>query len=192
MPNLYIIAGPNGAGKTTAASTILPEMLNCREFVNADNIAAGLSPFNPEGVAFEAGRIMLQRIRFLLAGKEDFAFETTLAAKSYASLISEAQSEGYSVTLAFFWLPSFTMAIERVKQRVSEGGHHIPSGIIKRRYQRGVFNLFHLFMPICDNWLLIDNSEMTPNLIANSDKYGNIEVVNKQTWEKVVKQIQSK
>lgn len=192
MPDLYIIAGPNGAGKTTAASTILPEMLNCREFVNADNIAAGLSPFNPEGAAFEAGRIMLQRIRFLLSTKEDFAFETTLAAKSYISLIKEAQAEGYSVTLAFFWLPSYTMAIERVKQRVLEGGHHIPADVITRRYQRGICNLFDLFMPICDTWILIDNSEMKPKLIANGDKVGSVEIVNHQAWQNVIKQTQSK
>ncbi|MCP1380828.1 zeta toxin family protein [Runella salmonicolor] len=192
MPDLYIIAGPNGAGKTTAASTILPEMLHCREFVNADNIAAGLSPFNPEGAAFEAGRIMLQRIRFLLSTKEDFAFETTLAAKSYISLIKEAQAGGYSVTVAFFWLPSFTMAIERVKQRVLEGGHHIPADVIIRRYQRGVYNLFELFMPICDTWILIDNSEITPKLIANGDKGGSVEVINQQVWQQVIKQIQNK
>lgn len=135
---------------------------------------------------------MLQRIRFLLSIKEDFAFETTLAAKSYISLIKEAQAEGYSVTLAFFWLPSFTMAIERVKQRVLEGGHHIPADVITRRYQRGICNLFDLFMPICDTWILIDNSEMTPRLIANGDKGGSIEIENHQAWQNVIKQTQSK
>lgn len=191
MPTLYIIAGPNGAGKTTAAATILPEMLNCKEFVNADNIAAGLSPFNPEGAAFEAGRIMLQRVRYLLSLDVDFALETTLATKSYVSLLKEAQSKGYHVVLAFFWLPSFAMAIERVKQRVIEGGHSIPSEVIKRRYQRGLENLFHLFMAVCDQWLLIDNSDLTPELIANGEKNGSIEVVNKQIWQQIIHKVSS-
>ncbi len=189
MPSLYIIAGPNGAGKTTAASTILPEMLNCKEFVNADNIAAGLSPFNPEGVAFEAGRIMLQRIRYLLSTHEEFAFETTLASKTYISLLRDAQLLGYRVVLAFFWLPSFAMAVERVKQRVIEGGHHIPSDVVKRRYQRGLENLFHLFIPVCDHWVLIDNSNLTPQIIANGDKNGSAEVLNKLIWEQIINQI---
>lgn len=164
-------------------------MLNCREFVNADNIAAGLSPFNPEGAAFEAVRIMLQRVRYLLSLDVDFAFETTLATKSYVSLLKEAQSKGYHVVLAFFWLPSFEMAIERVKQRVIEGGHSIPSEVIKRRYQRGLENLFRLFMAACDQWLLIDNSDLTPELIANGEKKGSVEVVNKQIWQQIIHQI---
>src|SRR3954451_15984836 len=114
MPNLYIIAGPNGAGKTTASYTILPEMLNCREFVNADSIASGLSPFNAENVAFEAGRIMLQRIYQLLDGKIDFAFETTLAAKSYMSLIKQAKAINYEIVLLYFWLNSPELAKQRV------------------------------------------------------------------------------
>ena len=118
MPNLYIIAGCNGAGKTTASYTILPEMLNCKEFVNADGIAAGLSPFNPESVALEAGRIMLLRINELMKAKVDFAFETTLAARSYVSFIETAKNMGYKVTLLFIWLDLPTIAIQRVAGRV--------------------------------------------------------------------------
>jgi predicted ABC-type ATPase len=126
MPNLYIIAGCNGAGKTTASLTVLPEVLNCFEFVNADSIAAGLSPLNPDSVAFEAGRIMLNRIRHLLNNEVDFAFETTLSTKSYVSLIKEAKTRGYQITLLYFWLNSPELAINRVTNRVSQGGHNIP------------------------------------------------------------------
>jgi len=133
MSNLYIIAGSNGAGKTTASYTILPEMLNCREFVNADSIATGLSPFNYESVAFEAGRIMLKRIHQLMEEKVDFAFETTLAARSYISFIRDAKVINYEITLLYFWLSSPELAKKRVAQRVSEGGHNIPADVIERR-----------------------------------------------------------
>lgn len=131
MPNLYIISGCNGAGKTTASYTVLPEILNCKEFVNADNIAAGLSPFNPESVAFESGRLMIQRINELLAHKVDFAFETTLSTRSYISFVKKAKEIGYEVTLLYFWLSSPEMAIERVAKRVSKGGHNIPTEVIE-------------------------------------------------------------
>ncbi|HEV2479674.1 MAG TPA: zeta toxin family protein [Puia sp.] len=148
MPNLYIIAGCNGAGKTTASFTILPEMLNCKEFVNADNIAAGLSPFNPGGVAIEAGRLMLSRIHELMKAGVDFAFETTLATRSYASLVKAAQLVEYKVTLLFIWLDSPETAIQRVADRVAAGGHHIPDDTVRRSYYRGIYNLIHLYIPI--------------------------------------------
>ena len=144
--NLYIIAGCNGAGKTTASFTILPEILDCKEFVNADEIAKGLSPFQPEKVSFEAGRIMLKRINELLETNENFAFETTLATKSYKSKIAEAKSKNYSVTLLFFWLQNVELAIERVKTRVIEGGHNIETEVIKRRYINGIKNLFEIYL----------------------------------------------
>ena len=131
--NLYIIAGCNGAGKTTASFTILPEILNCKEFVNADEIAKGLSPFQPEKVSFEAGRIMLKRIDELFLENENFAFETTLATKTYKEKVLNAKKEGYFVTLLFFWLKNTELAKERVKTRVLEGGHNIPEDIIERR-----------------------------------------------------------
>lgn len=122
MPNLYIIAGCNGAGKTTASYTVLPEMLNCEEFINADEIAKGLSPFNPEKAAIESGRIMLNKIQRLIEAGTDFAFETTLSTKSYVKIIQKAREKGYDITLLFFWLDSIELAIERVKTRVIEGG----------------------------------------------------------------------
>ncbi len=163
---LYIIAGCNGAGKTTASFTILPEILDCKEFVNADEIAKGLSPFQPEKVSFEAGRIMLERINDLLETKENFAFETTLATKSYRSKIYLAKEKGYNVTLLFFWLQNVNLAIERVKTRVLEGGHTIETEVIVRRYRRGIQNLFEIYLPIADEVMIFDNSEGKYDLIA--------------------------
>ncbi len=151
MPDLYIIAGCNGAGKTTASFTILPDILGCKEFINADEIARGLSPFQPDKVGIEAGRIMLHRIQELLAQGKTFAFETTLATKSYQNTIKQAQSLGYTVTLVFFSLDSIELAIDRVKTRVLEGGHNIPADVIARRYQNGLKNLFEIYSEIVDN-----------------------------------------
>ena len=151
MPKLYIIAGCNGAGKTTASYTVLPEMLGCKEFVNADE-------FNPEGVAIEAGRLMLQRMDDLLSEGADFAFETTLATRSYVKFIERAHAKGYFVTLLYFWLPTPEQAIERVATRVSKGGHNIPSDVIRRRYANGLRNLTMLYTPVCDFWTIYDNS----------------------------------
>jgi len=175
---LYIIAGCNGAGKTTASFTILPEILDCKEFVNADEIAKGLSPFQPEKVSFEAGRIMLERINDLLDRKENFAFETTLASKSYKSKIFLAREKGYNVTLLFFWLRNVNLAIERVKTRVLEGGHNIEIEVIKRRYINGVKNLFEIYLPIADEIMIFDNSEGKYNLIAQKTMDSEIDVLN--------------
>ena len=177
--DLYIIAGCNGAGKTTASFTILPEILNCKEFVNADEIAKGLSPFQPEKVSIEAGRIMLERINDLLNSQENFAFETTLATKSYRSKIFLAREKGYNVTLLFFWLRNADLAIERVRTRVIEGGHHIETEVIRRRYINGIKNLFEIYLPIADEIMIFDNSEGKHDLIAEKTIESEIEVLNK-------------
>jgi predicted ABC-type ATPase len=182
MPNLYIIAGCNGAGKTTASFTILPEMLNCKEFVNADSIAAGLSPFNPDSVAIEAGRLMLSRIRELMVSGVDFAFETTLATKSYVSLVKSAQEVGYKVALLFIWIDSPATAMERVAERVIRGGHNIPSEVIERRYYRGLFNLINLYIPICDTWMIVNNEAITPEPIAEGGLGIENIIINKYIW----------
>ena len=166
-PILYIIAGCNGAGKTTASYAVLPNLLECREFVNADEIAKGLSPFNPESVAIEAGRLMLQRIELLLSQRKTFAIETTLATRSYSSLVKRAHECGYHVILLFFWLPSPEMAEARVAKRVSEGGHNIPTETIHRRYWLGLQNFFDIFAPIVDSWMFFDN-EHDAQLLANN------------------------
>lgn len=191
MNDLYVIAGCNGAGKTTASYTILPEILNCREFVNADNIAAGLSPFNPEGVAFEAGRIMLARIYELIEEQQSFAFETTLATRSYVSLLNKAKSNNYKITLVFFWLSSPQLARERVISRVEKGGHNIPEDVIERRYYRGIRNFFNLFMPVCDTWLFFDNSKQYSQLIARGYEKKVDEIKNVELWNVVLTQTAS-
>lgn len=178
---LYIIAGCNGAGKTTASYTILPEILDCKEFVNADNIAAGLSPFQPEKVAFEAGRIMLERIEFLLKQNESFAVETTLATRIYKNKFENAISDGYNIKLLFFWLPTVEMAINRVAIRVSEGGHNIPNDVIERRYLRGIENLFKIYIPLCNEWAVFDNSDGEPLKIAQGIK-SEIVIIHPENW----------
>ena len=157
--SLYIISGCNGAGKTTASYSVLPKMLDCLEFVNADEIARGLSPFNPESVAIEAGRLMLQRIEDLLAKDETFAIETTLATKSYINLVRRAQAKGYRVNVLFFWLRTPELALQRVAERVASGGHNIPEEIVRRRYVAGISNLFRIFIPEVDFWNIYDNSQ---------------------------------
>ncbi len=183
--NLYIISGCNGAGKTTASFTVLPEVLDCREFVNADEIARGLSPLNPDSAAVEAGRLMLRRIDFLLYSGQDFAIETTLATRSYRNLVKRAQNLGYKVTLLYFWLESPRVAKLRVSMRVSSGGHNIPEEVIERRYYAGLRNLFQIFMPIVDAWYLYDNN-IEPREIAMKDVDG-IAVINDKVVFNIIK-----
>lgn len=176
--NLYIIAGCNGAGKTTASFTILPEILDCREFVNADEIAKGLSPFQPEKVSFESGRIMLHRITELVSQNENFAFETTLATRSYKNRILDAKEKHHNVTLLFFWLKNPELAKERVKTRVLEGGHNIAEDVIERRYYKGIKNLFEIYLSIVDQALIFDNSEGKHNLIAEISATEELNIIN--------------
>ena len=183
--NLYIISGCNGAGKTTASYTVLPEILNCMEFVNADEIARGLSPFNPGSVAIEAGKLMLQRIEELLKRNETFSIETTLATRSYVNLVKQAQEQGYSVRLLFFWLSTPELAVKRVAERVSKGGHDIPQDIIRRRYVAGINNLFKLFMPIVNYWAIFDNSETPRRKVAIGGKDSQTEIVNIELYNNI-------
>lgn len=185
MQNLYIIAGCNGAGKTTASYTVLPEMLECKEFINADEIARGLSPFQPEKVSIKAGRIMLNRIRELIIKKEDFAFETTLSTRSYSKLINEARKEGYFVSLVFFWLNSIELAKERVRIRVEEGGHFIDEETISRRYISGLKNFFEIYQPQLDYWLMINNSDGPFSLVAEGTLKSNIKIYDDLSWNEI-------
>lgn len=187
VPYLYIISGCNGAGKTTASYTILPEMLKCKEFVNSDEIAKGLSPFNAESiaVAVEAGRIMYKRIKELIAAQETFALETTLATRSVAKLIQEAQKAGYYVTLLYFWLNTPNLAVERVKMRVAAGGHNIEESTIRRRYQAGIHNLFELYLPVSDYWMITDNSMSPMQIIAKGFKDQKKEIFNPSVFKKL-------
>lgn len=162
---IYIIAGPNGAGKTTFANSFLPTFAKCREFLNADLIAAGLSPFNPESQAFRASELLLQRIDELVASHNSFSFETTLAARSYRNSILNWKAKGYQVFLVYLWLPSADVAVERVATRVKEGGHFIPEEVIRRRYRRGLANLFELYQPVVSTVQIRDGSRLPPALV---------------------------
>ncbi len=182
MKTLYIIAGPNGAGKTTASYTVLPEIFNVKEFVNADEIAKGLSPFNPDAAGLKAGRIMLNRINELLEKNQSFAFETTLSTKSYTGFVRKAQEKGYEVVLLFMALDSIELAKKRVSIRVQEGGHNIPTDVIERRYTKGLLNLFNLYIPLVDKWILLNNSGETFNVIAEGSQKELI-VKSQEVWD---------
>ncbi len=166
MKELVILGGPNGAGKTTAAQDLLPKALGIQEFVNADEIARGLSPFNPNAAAVAAGRLMVERIRALAAAGESFAFETTCAGRGRVRLLKQCRSAGYRVTLVFLWLPSPQAALERVARRVREGGHGIPDETVIRRYEAGLRNMRHLYLPVVDGALIYDNSDDGRVIIA--------------------------
>ena len=167
LPYVIVVAGPNGAGKSTSAHHLLRDTLEVSEFVNADDIAAGLSAFRPETVAVSAGRIMLTRMRELAAARVNFAFETTLASRSLAPWLETLQRDGYQVHLLFLWLRSADLAVSRVAERVRAGGHDVPEAVVRRRYRAGLTNFFRLYCPLADSWRLLDNSASTgPRPIA--------------------------
>lgn len=169
----FVIAGPNGAGKTTFARRYLPNYADCDVFVNADLIAAGLSPFTPELAAVKAGRLVLEQIDFFVELRRDFAFETTLSGRTYLRLLERLRADGYHVSLYFLWLRNVELAISRVAKRVSSGGHHVPEGDLRRRYDRGLRNLFDLYRPLLDEWTLLDNSE-SPIVPVAKEVRGNL------------------
>ena len=181
MPDIFIIAGCNGAGKTTAAYNLLPKVFKTVEFVNADEIARGLSPFNPTGVAFHAGRIMLERLEQLLGENKNFSFETTLSGFTYIDFIRKAKERGYGITLFFVFLNSVNLAKERVAIRVSKGGHSIPGEVIERRYFKGLGN-FSKYATEANDWYVYDNSGKNYELVAtreNNEK----KIINFETFK---------
>jgi predicted ABC-type ATPase len=165
----YIIAGPNGAGKTTFAREFLPRYAHCREFLNADLLAAGISPFSPDTAALAAGRVLLQRMKELVREQKDFGFETTLAGKTYRSVLQGMKHRGYTLHLFYLWLPSVDLALARVTHRVRQGGHNVPEPAIRRRFDLGLRNLFDFYLPLFDSWLLFDNSTLEPRTIARGE-----------------------
>lgn len=167
---MYIISGCNGSGKTTASYTLLPEMLNCREFVNSDEFAKSLSPFDPSAASVSASRFMLMKINYLLERNEDFCVETTLATRSLMGIINEAKEKGYEITLLYFWISSPTIAIERVRARVATGGHNIPDDVVKRRYVMGLNYFFETYSPVCDRWVLADNTTSPFTIVAEGTR----------------------
>ena len=185
MKTLYIIAGCNGAGKSTAAKTLLPSIWQCKEFVNADEIARGLSPFNPESMSIQAGKLMLKRVGELLEGEESFSIETTLSTRSYVSLVKKAHEKGFRVSLLFLWLNSPEMARLRVNQRVSEGGHNIDDEVIRRRYSKGLSNLFTLILPIADEWVIYDNSINPRTCVATGTRGTMIDILDAERFQQI-------
>ncbi len=186
-PNLIVIAGPNGAGKSTTAPSLLKGTLQVTEFVNADLIAQGLSGFQPEGAVFHAGRVMLERIHYLAKKRVDFAFETTLASRTFASWITELSKTGYAVNLVFLWLPNEDFAVDRVTERVRIGGHNVPEATIRRRYHAGLYNFFKLYRRLANKWYFYDNSGDEPRLIAYGEDMNKIVVKNKVIWHNIEK-----
>lgn len=186
MARLYIISGCNGAGKTTASYTVLPDLLNLHTFVNADEIADELSPQEPEREMIRASRLMLERVEQLIERDEDFAVETTLATKSLAGMISRAQHKGYMVGIFYFWLKSPELAIKRVAMRVAAGGHNIPTDTIVRRYRQGMENLRKIYLPLCNYWVLIDNSDKRGKWVAEGGLSTATRIYNKRIYNLIL------
>ncbi len=168
-PKIVIIAGPNGAGKTTFAREFLPYEANCPDFINADLIAAGLSPFRPELVALRAGRLMLEEIHAKVRNNKSFAFETTLSGRTYVKLLRECRNNGYHILLVFLSLPSADMAVARVAARVTQGGHNVPENDIRRRFAAGLRNFHDIYKNVVDAWILYDNSGNVPKVIERGE-----------------------
>lgn len=185
MPDVFVIGGPNGAGKTTAAHGMLPSFMGVSQFVNADEIARGLSGFAPESVAQEAGRIMLRRLRFLASQRADFAFETTLASRSFSPWLVQLQEAGFDVHVIFLWLPTPELAVQRVALRVSGGGHNVPEAIIRRRYARGRENFLRLYAPVADDWEVYDNSGFEPQRVAYGGRGEETTILEAETWRAI-------
>lgn len=185
-PIVIVLAGPNGAGKTTASERLLRDRLAVLEFVNADVIARGLSGFGPDHVSLAAGRIMLTRLDELAEARADFAFETTLASRTFAPWLARQVRSGYEFHLLYVWLPSADAAVARVRSRVRSGGHDIPEDTIRRRYRRGIRNLFELYMPIATNWTIANGVSSVPEPICSGGLGQPNEVLDSEAWARVL------
>ncbi len=182
--NVYIIAGPNGAGKTTFAREFLPGYAHCRNFVNADLIAQGVSPFSPEAAAFRGGRLMIAEIEQYAARHADFGFETTLSGRTHLNLIRDLKGRGYSVHVYFLWVSAVELALSRIRGRVREGGHDVPAAVVRRRFERSMRNFFVHYRRLAENWLLFDNSGATPNLVA-VEKHGELRIIQAELYREL-------
>jgi predicted ABC-type ATPase len=185
--DVVMIGGPNGAGKTTAATTLLPKELPIREFVNADEIARGLSPFNPEGSALAAGRLMIERISELIGRGESFAFETTCSGRAHAQTLLRCREAGYRLTLIFLWLPSAKEALRRVARRVAQGGHRIPKDVVIRRYAAGLKNLQQIYLPLVDIAYIYDNTDEGGILVAERQPSQPLVVCDDRRWRRILR-----
>jgi predicted ABC-type ATPase len=190
-PKLYVIAGPNGAGKTTFAHKFLPQYVECLEFVNADLIAGGLSPFDPEKAAIQAGRLMLEQIHSFGKRGLDFGFETTLSGKTYVKLLKDLKKKGYLIHLFFLWISNVKLALERIELRVRNGGHHIPEAVVLRRFDRSLPNFFRYYQPLADSWAIFDNSENIPKMIAFEES-GKLVILDQDLFDIILKSKEEK
>jgi predicted ABC-type ATPase len=188
-PLVVVLAGPNGAGKSTSAAHLLRGALAVDEFVNADTIAQGLSAYRPEAAAVTAGRVMLERLRFLARERRDFAFETTLAGRGHARWLRDLRDAGYRTHLIFLSLPDPDLAVARVEERVRQGGHHVPEDVVRRRFAAGLTNLLTLYSVLVDSWQVYDNADMTgPRLIASRAAGKHPVVADPSAWEHLKEQ----
>jgi predicted ABC-type ATPase len=185
LSDIFIIGGPNGAGKTTAAKVLLPEELDLDLFLNADELARRISPDNAESASFQAGRMMLERMRQLVREQRNFAFETTCSGRSYLRFLRECQSAGWRVSLLYLWLPSPEECIRRVAQRVRSGGHSIPEDVVRRRYWAGVRNMRDLYLPLADLARIYDNGQSMQRLVAEKDWSGQLAVHDQAVWTRI-------
>jgi predicted ABC-type ATPase len=185
VKDIVILGGSNGAGKTTAAEVLLQRKLRIYAFLNADEIARVISPDNVEAAAFEAGRLMIERMRKMIRLGQSFAFETTCSGKSYIRLLKECQRSGWRVSLIYLWIPSPEYSMARVARRVSQGGHNIPEEVIRRRYQAGLWNMRHLYLPLADDATIYDNRDRALRLIARRAPGSPLRVIDEEIWAKI-------
>jgi predicted ABC-type ATPase len=184
-PRIYVIAGPNGAGKTTFAREFLPHYADCRQFINADLIAQGMSPFSPDAAAFRAGRLMLEEIERYAGLRETFGFETTLSGLGYLRLLRRLKKSGYEVHFFFLWVPTVSLALTRVRDRVLRGGHNVPETIVRRRFERSIRNFLLRYRPLADSWMLFDNAGTTPVVVA-FQKEASPRIMNRELYESLL------
>ena len=186
--NIYIIAGPNGAGKTTFAIKFLPEYAKCTNFINADLIAHGLSPFSPGAAAIRAGKLVLEQIHEFAKKRVDFAFETTLSGKLYVKLFKSLKKKGYEIHIFFLWVPDYDLLISRIKGRVVQGGHDVPIRDVLRRFNRSITNFFKIYQSLADSWMLFDNAGVHPILIAEM-KNGKVKIIDESLYNDIIEGI---
>ena len=186
--NIYIIAGPNGSGKTTFAKTFLPEYAKCERFINADLIAAGLSPFSPQQAAIKSGKLVLEQIKEYSKNGVDFGFETTMSGVTYLKYFKMFKEKGYEINIFFLWIPDPKLAIARIKDRVAQGGHNVPVKDIKRRFNRSIENFFKHYHLLADKWILFNNAEPKPKIIAKKQNT-QIDIIDNDLFEDIIKKL---